>query len=86
MTRKPLPHPPRVPADHDAWRHAGADPEVQPRLAFGPFTLVMADRYRWALPGGGRETFGDLAWRARQLGWRPPTLYHVALTRRPVSA
>ena len=57
--------------------------EEQPRLEVGRFTLVMADRVGWALPGGGRATYGELAVLARHCGWRAPALYRVTLTRRP---
>ena len=57
--------------------------EEQPRLKVGRFTLVMADRTYWALPGGGRGTYGELAVLARRCGWRPPALYRVTLIRRP---
>ena len=62
---------------------AGYVREEQPRLDVGPFTLVLADRCCWALPGGGRARREELAALARRCGWRAPALYHVTLTRRP---
>lgn len=57
--------------------------EEQARLDVGPFSLVLADRWCWALPGGGRARREELAALARRCGWRAPALYHVTLTRRP---
>lgn len=81
MTKAPK-HPPLAVPTLAAPPH-GFVREEQPRLGVGPFTLVPANRAGWALPGGGRATYAELALLARRCGWRAPALYRVTLTRRP---
>lgn len=60
--------------------------EQQPRLKVGPLTLVPANRASaasWALPGGGRATYGDLTRWARAQGYPRPELLWIGVTYRP---
>lgn len=82
QTLKRPPLAPTVPVFIASRLPAGYVREEQARLDVGPFTLVLADRHCWALPGGGRARREELAALSRRCGWRAPTLYHVTLTRR----
>lgn len=83
QTLKRPPLAPTVPVFIACRQPAGYVHEEQARLDVGPFTLVLADRFCWALPGGARARREELAVLARRCGWRTPTLYHVTLTRKP---
>jgi hypothetical protein len=58
--------------------------EQQPRLKVGPFVLVPtgpAGATCWALPGGGRATYGDLTRWARAQGWKRPEMQWATVRR-----
>ncbi len=56
---------------------------MQHRLQVGPFTLVSAGRAAsrqklWAIPGGARATYGEVADYARRMGWPKPVMVTVS--------
>lgn len=57
--------------------------KVQHRLHVGPLTLVPAGRAGnrqrlWAIPGGAKATYGEVADYARRMGWSKPVVVSVS--------
>jgi hypothetical protein len=55
---------------------------TQHRLQVGPLTLVPAGRVNhqrlWAIPGGAKATYGEVADYARRMGWSKPVVVTVS--------